>query len=133
VKILAQEDGTGSFVCPKLVSNGDLEFPRRLTVGHGEVENRVRDGTVEPRADAAVHLFPIGISAARRNRAIDVGKKPEHPAHRLGEGRPLAVIGVLQVQRHGDVRLDGDCGVRMEEKGAGRSVRGGRQGGGASR
>ena len=57
----------------------------------------------------------LGISSARRNRAVDVEKNPELSTHRLEEGQPLVVIGVLQVQRHGDVRLDIDCAIQMEQ------------------
>jgi len=118
VEVLAQEDGAGSLVGPKLVGDGNPELPRRLIFSHGEVKNILRDGAVKPRANAAVNLLPSGISAARGNGAVDVMKKPELAAHRLEEGRPLPVVGAVQFQFKGNMGLDRDRGVGVEEEGA---------------
>ena len=121
----------GSLVGLKLVGDGNLELPRRLIFGHGDVKNILRDGAVEPRADAAVNLLPSRISAARGDRSVDVVKEPELAAHRLEEGRPLAVVGVVQFQFDGNVCLDVDRSVGVEEDGACRCIRSGGHGGGA--
>jgi len=132
VKIFAQEDSTGRLVGLEL-GDGHPKLSRRLIFGHGEVKNRFGDGAVEPHAHAAVHLFPRGIIAARRNEAVDVMKKPELATHRLEERQPLVVVGVREIQRHGDVRFEAHHGVGVKDEGAGRWIQRGGHGGGASR
>jgi len=118
VKILAQEDGMRGLVGLELVGVCDTKLLCSLILGH-EVKNRLGDGAVEPRAEAIVHLFPSGITAARRNSVVDVVKMPELATHCLEEGRPLVVVGVRQIQCYGDVRIDKDRGEGVEEEGVG--------------
>jgi len=102
----------------ELVGVCDPKLLCSLILGH-EVKNRLGDGAVEPRAEAIVHLFPSGITAARRNSVVDVVKMPELATHCLEEGRPLVVVGVRQIQCYGDVRIDNDRGEGVEEEGVG--------------
>ena len=106
------------------MTQGDLsvmDFGKKMKLAADalrEVKNILRDRAVKPRANAAVNLLPSGISAARGNGAVDVMKKPELAAHRLEEGRPLAIVGAVQFQLDGNVRLDVDRSVGVEEEGA---------------
>ena len=109
---MTQEDGTRSFVRLEVVGDGDPKVPCCLVGGHGEVEDVLGDGAIEPAADGTVGLVPC-ISARIRGRgAVDVAKEAELAAHGLEEAAPLGVIGGAEFQLDRDVRLDGDGGVR---------------------
>ena len=72
---------------------------------HGEVERQVGDGIEDPHPDAAIHLIPLRIIGAWRNRAISVRFYAKLTAHSL-EGVPFGVIGVLHLQCHRNMNLD---------------------------
>ena len=63
---MIQEDGVRSFVCLEHPADGRPKSARRLrVVGHGEVEDGVRDGAVHPSADAEISLCPGLVGGAR--------------------------------------------------------------------
>lgn len=47
-------------------------------------------------------------------------KKAKLATHGTKEGGPLCEVGVLQIKSHGDMSLDGDGGVGLDEDGADR-------------
>ena len=69
VERMTQEDGTRSFVRLEVVGDGDPKVPCCLVGGHGEVEDVLGDGAIEPAADGTVGLVPC-ISARIRGRAL---------------------------------------------------------------
>jgi hypothetical protein len=93
---------------------------------HGEIENRVIDRAEEPRPDAAIGRVPLGVVEVRRRRPIDVRLETELTAHRFEEGCPLGVVGVLHLQGHRNVGLDGDGGVGVDDQRRRGGVIGGR-------
>jgi hypothetical protein len=48
-------------------------------------------------------------------RTVDVRHLAELAAHDAEERRPLRVVQSCQVESHGDMRLEGDCGVGVDE------------------
>ena len=118
MECMTQEDGARGFVLLEVVGDGVPKFPRSLVGRHGEVEDVLGDRAVEPTADSTVFLVP-GISAWIRRSAGDVTEEVELATHCLEEGRPLVVVGVRQIQCYGDVRIDKDRGVGVEEEGVG--------------
>jgi hypothetical protein len=88
--------------------------PMARSRAHGEVEDGVVDGAEDPTLDAAVRLVPIRVGRIGGERAIDVQLEAKFAAQRLEVGRPLAVVGVLYLQRDGNMELDGDGGVGVD-------------------
>jgi hypothetical protein len=115
VELVIKEDGLGLLVGVKDVLDGDPKSTGRLgVVVHGEVEDGIVDGAKDLGLDAAIHLVPIRVGGISGEHAIDVRLEAEFAAQRLEVGRPLAVVGVLHLQRDGNMGLDGDGGVGVD-------------------
>ena len=92
----------------EVVGDGDPKISCCLVGGHGEVEDVLGDGAIEPATDGTVGLVPC-ISARIRGRgAVDVVEEAELAAHGLKEAAPLGIGGGAEFQLDRDVRLDGD-------------------------
>jgi hypothetical protein len=100
VELVIEEGGPRLLVGVEDVLDGDPKSTGRLVVvAHGEVEDGVVDEAEDPTLDAAVRLVPIRVGRISGERAIDVRLEAEFAAQRLEAGRPVAVVGVLYLQR----------------------------------
>lgn len=118
VELVIQEDGARSFVRLEHRADGRPKSARRLrVVGHGEVEDGVRDGAVHPSADAEVSLRP-GLVRARGGGGGEMMQQPEFPTCGLERRRPFGEVGGLQLKSHGDVELDVDGGEGADHGGS---------------
>jgi len=117
VEFLEQEDGAGGRVGAEQGLDRDPELVRGLVlVGDGEVEDGVVDGPEDPAAHAALRHVPIWV-VGLRSSAVDVAAEAELAAQRREERSPLGVVGALHVQGHGNVSLDVDGGVGVDDDG----------------
>ena len=108
---MTQVDGTRGFVRLEVVGDGDPKLPHRLVGGHGEVEDVLGDGIVQPAVDSAVSLIPCISVRIRRRGTVDVTEEAKLATHGLEEVAPLGVVGGAEFQLDGDVCQDGDGGV----------------------
>jgi hypothetical protein len=115
VELVIKEDGMGLLVGTEDVHDGNPKSTGRLgVIIHGEVKDGVIDGAKDPGLDVAVCLVPIPVGGIGGERAINVRLEAEFAAQRLEVGHPLAVVGVLHLQRDGNMGLDEDGGVGVD-------------------
>ena len=81
----------------------------RCLIGcHGEVEDGLGDGAVQPCANAAVVLGPSLINRFGSRGPIDVLEESKLAAHGMEEGAPLGVVRRMKLQGYVDVSLHVD-------------------------
>lgn len=109
--LVVEKDGTWLFVGAEDVLNGDPKIASRLVVVlHCEVENGVVDGAEDPTFDGTVRLVPIHVGGISGSGPSICDLRPNF-AQGFEVGRPL-VVGILNLQRHGNMGFDenGDVG-----------------------
>jgi hypothetical protein len=113
---MSDVDRPGLLVGAELPLDGEPKLPgRRLLTVHGELKDRVENGAEHLGEDTAISLIPVKVVGTRLHGAANVRAQAKLAAHGL-VGGPLGVVGVLQEQADGDVRLDVDDGVGVANR-----------------
>jgi len=72
------------------------------------VEDGLGDSDEDPVDDAGVDHAPLAVTLLRRGRRPNVTLETELAECGVEEAAPLAIIGLVDVQRDGDMGADGD-------------------------
>ena len=111
MELIAEVDRVWFFVVIEEVFNGHPKIACALVRFHGDVEDVVVDGAVDPPKDGIIGLDPKQIGGGGRRGAINVGKKPKLAVEGLEEGCPLVVVWVVEFKDDGNVSAHRDSGI----------------------
>jgi hypothetical protein len=116
-KLGLQVDSTLEFVVTEEAFGGGA----RLV---DDVEDRLAECGVDPIGDAEIGLAPVDVALRHGWRRGDMRLETELAEDRVEEAVPLAVVGVGEIEKDGDVRVDvhllhNSGGSRLESDSAG--------------